>query len=105
MASNHGNLEKYCYLPWFKGLYGVHAKVNDKEGGTGENKDGNGYGNGERGLEGTERGGEQQIEEAGASGGGRGEAAKTGYPSVGNVYSYRTAYKWEGANYIQHLQH
>ena len=36
VASNHGNLEKHCYLPWFKGLYGVHAEVNGPEGGNGE---------------------------------------------------------------------
>ena len=32
MASNHGNLEKHCYLPWFKERYGVHAEVNGTEG-------------------------------------------------------------------------
>ena len=30
MASNQSNLEKNRYLPWFKGRYGVHAKVNVK---------------------------------------------------------------------------
>ena len=46
VASNHGNLEKHRYLPWFKERYGVHAKVNGTEGGKGENGDRNGYGNG-----------------------------------------------------------
>ena len=38
VASNRGNLQKHCYLPWFKGHYGVHAEVNGtkgKRGGTG----------------------------------------------------------------------
>ena len=64
----------------------------------GENGDGNGYGNGESGPEGKERGRERKIGEAGASRGGRGAAVKTGDMSVGNVYSYRTAYTWEGAD-------
>ena len=98
MASNQGNLKKHCYLAWFKGRYGVHAEVNGKEGGKGENGDGKGYGNGESMPAGMERGREWRIGEAGASGGGRGAAAKTGDPSVGNVYSYGTAYEWEGAN-------
>ena len=36
--SNHGNLQKHRYLPWFKGRYEVHAEVNGvkrKRGGTG----------------------------------------------------------------------
>ena len=32
VASNHGNLQKHRYLPWFKGHYGVHAKVNGMKG-------------------------------------------------------------------------
>ena len=76
MASNQGNLEKHFYLPWFKGRYGVHAEVNGKDGKKEENGDGNGYRNGESGPAGTDRGREQQIGEAGASGRGRGAAAK-----------------------------
>ena len=53
VASNHGNLEKNRYLPWFKGRYGVHAEVNGKEGGKGENGDGNRVRNGESGPAGT----------------------------------------------------
>ena len=98
MASNHGNHGKYCYLPWFKGLYGVHAEVNGKEGEKRENGDRKGYGNGESGPVGKEQGRERRIGEAGASEGGRGAAAKNGDPSVGNVYLYETAYKWEGAD-------
>ena len=35
VASNRGNLQKHCYLPWFKGHYGVHAEVNGTKGGKG----------------------------------------------------------------------
>ena len=98
MASNHGNPEKHRYLPWFKGCYGVHTEVNGKEEKKGENGDRNGYGNGERQPAGTERGREWRIGEAGASRGGRGAATITRDTSVGNVYSYGTAYEWECAN-------
>ena len=42
VASNRGNLQKHCYLPWFKGHYGVHAEVNvtkGKKGRTGTGTD------------------------------------------------------------------
>ena len=54
VASNHGNLEKHRYLPWFKGHYRVHAEVNGTEGEKGKNRDGNRYGNGGSGPAGTE---------------------------------------------------
>ena len=98
MASNHGNLKKHRYLPWFKGRYGVHAEVNDTEGGEGKNRDGKGYGNRGRSPAGMERGRGRRAGEVGASGGGRGAAGKTRDMSVGHVYSYRTAYEWEGAD-------
>ena len=98
MASNHGNLEKHRYLPWFKGRYRLHAEVNGTEEKKGKNRDGNGYGNVESGPAGTERGRERRVGEAGVSGGGRGTAGKTGDTSVGHVYLYRTAYKWEVAD-------
>ena len=85
-------------MPWFKGRYGVHAEVNGKEGERGENRERNGDGNGESGLAGTERGRERQKGEEGVSGEGRGAETKTGDPSVGNVYSYGTAYEREGAD-------
>ena len=100
MASNHGNLEKHRYLPWFKGRYGVHAGVNGKGGG----------GRGERVLERIRErreragrdGARKVMENRGGGrergGGGRGAAVKTGDTSVGNVYSYRTANEWEGAD-------
>ena len=75
MASNHGNLEKHRYLPWFKGHYGVHAEVNGMEGGKGENGDGNIYKNRGSGPAGTERGRERRAREAGARGG-RGAAGE-----------------------------
>ena len=85
VASNYGNPEKHRYLPWFKGRYGLHANVNSKEGGKGENRDGKGDGNGEIGPTGTERGKEQREGEVGVSGEGRGAEAKNGDPSEGNV--------------------
>ena len=32
VASNHGNLKKHRYFPWFKGNHGVHAEVNGTKG-------------------------------------------------------------------------
>ena len=59
--------------PRFKGHCRVHAEVNGARGYKGENRYGNGDGNGESGPAGTERRRERQIGEAGASGGGRGK--------------------------------
>ena len=56
-----------------------------KEGGKGENGDGNEDGNRESRPAGTKQGRERQKGEAGASREGRGVEAKNGDPSVGNV--------------------
>ena len=47
VASNHVNLQKHRYFPWFKGHYGVHAEVNRTKGKKGRK----GVGNGDRNRE------------------------------------------------------
>ena len=99
VASNHGNLKKHRYLPWFKERYAVHAEVNGTDGGgRGKNGDGNEDGNRESRPAGTERGREWRKGEAGTSGKGRGAEAKNGDLSVGNVQPYGTACEWEGVD-------
>ena len=104
MASNHGNLYKHHYLPWFKGSYGVHAEVNGKEEVKGENGDRNGDGNrdgnrnGESRPAGAEQGRERRKGRRARAGRAEGAEAKNGDPSVGNVQPYVTAYEWEGDN-------
>ena len=97
MASNHGNLQKHCHLPWFKGHYGVHAEVNGKRE--------------KRGEQGRERrrerrewaGGDRTKKGMATKGGGRkwggqGDSGKNRRTLVGHVHSYRISYKWEGAD-------
>ena len=59
VASNHGNLKKHRYLPWFKERYAVHAEVNGTDGGGGGGRTGTGT------KTGTERAGRQGRNEEG----------------------------------------
>ena len=85
-------------MPWFKRRYGVHAEVNGKEEGKGENGDINRDGNGESGTAGASRGRERRKGRRARAERADGAEAKNEDPSVGNVQPYGKSYEWEGAD-------
>ena len=72
--------------------------MNGTEEGKVENRDRNGYRNGESWPAGAERGRERRKERRARAGRAMGAEAKNGDPLVKNVQRYGTAYEWEGAD-------